>query len=110
MDITEGQIAQLVVLIGATSAAVVAIIRALKENTAAVQAGNTRAAGADEEKLALARQAAQADAQKIALSQRIADPFTESPTAPVPAQTAADPLEARIRRIEERLAEVTQGG
>jgi len=68
-----------VTVAGAFTAMAVAIIRALKENTAEVQKGN--------------EQAAVADAQKIALSARIAEPFTP------------DPMEERLKRIEKMLTE-----
>lgn len=60
---------------------VILIINAVNKNTTAVTTGNA--------------EAAVADAKKITLAEVVAKPF-----APV----AADPLEARLKRIEEQLA------
>ena len=68
---------------------VILIINAVNKNTGEVAKGN--------------EQAAVADVRKIALSETIAQPFVNS-NAPGVATVAADPLEARIRRIEEALA------
>jgi hypothetical protein len=103
MNFTTDEIAQLVLLIGAISGAAVAIIKALKENTAEVKVGNDRAAGADEAKLAMMRTAENADAEKVALSRAIAQPFAEPASV---ATSAADPLLGRIEAMEKELADL----
>lgn len=104
MSLTAEDVAQLVLLIGAISGAAVAIIKALKENTAEVKVGNERAAQADETKVALMRTAENAGAEQLALSRTIAQPFAE-PTGGV-ATSAADPLLGRIEAMETELAEL----